>query len=73
MNLSPHWVPHLQSGGVDAVHWSTIGDARAPDDVIMAWAAVNGAVLFTNDLDFGTLLAAAGAARPAYCKFARST
>ena len=27
MNLSPMWVQFLVSHGIEAVHWSTIGDA----------------------------------------------
>ena len=57
MNLSPEWVAELSRHGYDAVHWSTIGDARAADTVIMSWARANDRVVFTHDLDFGTLLA----------------
>ena len=31
MNLSPLWVPFLGAHGFGAVHWSTVGDPRAPD------------------------------------------
>jgi predicted nuclease of predicted toxin-antitoxin system len=57
MNLSPEWVAELARHGYDAVHWSTVGDPRAGDAAIMAWARANGSVVFTHDLDFGTLLA----------------
>lgn len=57
MNLSPDWVPLLQNAGWSAAHWSTLGDPRATDRSIMDWAASNGYVVFTHDLDFGTLLA----------------
>jgi predicted nuclease of predicted toxin-antitoxin system len=57
MNLSPEWVPVLQAAGHDAVHWSTVGDIRAADTQIMAWARQEGRVVFTHDLDFGTILA----------------
>jgi predicted nuclease of predicted toxin-antitoxin system len=57
MNLSPEWVAELARHGYDAVHWSTVGDPRAADSAIMAWARANGRVVFTHDLDFGTLLA----------------
>ena len=57
MNLSPEWVVELSRHGYDAVHWSTVGDPRAADATIMAWARSNGYVVFTHDLDFGTLLA----------------
>jgi predicted nuclease of predicted toxin-antitoxin system len=38
-------------------HWSLVGDPRAKDSVVMAWALEDGHVLFTHDLEFGTLLA----------------
>jgi predicted nuclease of predicted toxin-antitoxin system len=64
MNLSPDWVPLLQRHGWVAVHWSTIGDPRAFDQVIMAWASANQHIVFTHDLDFGTMLALTHAAGP---------
>lgn len=57
MNLSPDWAGLLQDAGWSATHWSTVGDPRATDRTIMDWAAANGYVVFTHDLDFGTLLA----------------
>jgi predicted nuclease of predicted toxin-antitoxin system len=57
MNLSPDWVPTLQDAGWSAVHWSTVGDPRATDRSIMDWAESNGYLVFTLDLDFGTILA----------------
>jgi predicted nuclease of predicted toxin-antitoxin system len=57
MNLSPEWVAELARHGYDAIHWSNIGDGRAPDIEIMAWARANNRAVFTHDLDFGTLLA----------------
>jgi predicted nuclease of predicted toxin-antitoxin system len=57
MNLSPDWVPLLQSAGWLAMHWSTVGDPKATDRTIMDWAEANAYVVFTHDLDFGTILA----------------
>ena len=37
MNLSPDWVKVLENAGWETVHWSTVGDIRAADDVIMSW------------------------------------
>jgi predicted nuclease of predicted toxin-antitoxin system len=56
MNLSPKWVDVFEREGMDAFHWSTVGDPRAADRIIMEWARVNDCVVFTHDLDFGTLL-----------------
>ena len=64
MNLSPDWVPVLESPGFEAVHWSTIGNPSATDKVIMAWALTNDYIVFTHDLDFGTLLAMTQADAP---------
>ena len=57
MNLSPEWVAVFQGAGWEAVHWSTVGNPRAEDNEIMAWARAQKHVVFTHDLDFGTLLA----------------
>lgn len=64
MNLSIEWVAELARQGWSAVHWSTIGDPRAEDSAVMAWALVNGYVVFTHDLDFGTTLALTHATGP---------
>lgn len=64
MNLSPDWVDALASQGWDAVHWSSVGDAKAPDQEIIAWALANDQIVFTHDLDFGTLLALTRATGP---------
>lgn len=61
VNLSPAWVDALTDAGWDVVHWTTVGDPRAPDQEIMAWAREHGRVVYTHDLDFGTLLALTGA------------
>lgn len=57
MNLSPEWVNVFATQGWHAVHWSTVGNPRAADHDIMKWARSNNHVVFTHDLDFGTLLA----------------
>lgn len=64
MNLSPSWVSALKKAGWDAVHWSSVGNPRATDQAIMQWALTNGYVVFTHDLDFGTLLAVTQAVGP---------
>ena len=57
MNLPPEWVNVFEQHGWHAIHWQEVGDPRASDKSIMAWARQNGYVVFTRDLDFGTLLA----------------
>jgi len=64
MNLSPAWVETFSAAGVEAVHWSSVGDPRATDRAIMTWAAEHGYIVFTHDLDFGALIAATQARTP---------
>ena len=64
MSLLPEWVAVLERAGWEAIHWSTVGNPRAEDQEIMAWARVQKHVVFTHDLDFGTLLALTRAGSP---------
>ena len=64
MNLSPEWAPMLRAEGWEAVHDLPVGDPRATDREIMDWAAANQYVVFTHDLDFGTMLALSHEAGP---------
>jgi len=64
MNLAPSWAARLTRLGFEAVHWSTIGAAAAPDDQILAWAAEHDYVVITNDLDFSAILAATSGQAP---------
>lgn len=62
--LSQNWVPVLNAAGHDSVHWRSVGVADAPDDELFEWAAINGHVVMTHDLDFGAMLATRGAVAP---------
>jgi predicted nuclease of predicted toxin-antitoxin system len=64
MNLSPEWVQTFADAGINSVHWSTVGDPRAADRTIMAYALANDYIVFTHDLDFGILLAITQADAP---------
>lgn len=64
MNLTPEWVQFFATEGIESRHWSTIGDPTSQDDSVLAWAREHGWVVFTNDLDFGALLAKAGTLGP---------
>ena len=64
MNLSPVWETFLTDNGVEAVHWINIGKATASDPEIFKYAQENQLVIFTNDLDFGAILAATNDSRP---------
>jgi predicted nuclease of predicted toxin-antitoxin system len=64
MNLSPEWVKAFAAVEIESVHWSIVGDPAAKDSTIMAHAQANKYIVFTNDLDFGTLLAVTKAKLP---------
>ena len=57
MNLSPEWVRLLQAAGLEAVHWSSLGNAGDPDELLFEHAAREGFVIMTLDLDFSAILA----------------
>lgn len=64
VSLPPAWVEFIERAGWKAAHWATTGDPRAKDRVILDWARKNSYVVFTHDLDFGTILAVTHAAGP---------
>lgn len=64
MNLSPDWCQALSQFGIESIHWSNVGEPTAPDKILMEWAKDNGYVVFTHDLDFGSILAATQANAP---------
>jgi predicted nuclease of predicted toxin-antitoxin system len=57
MNLSPRWADIFFAHNIEAIHWSRIGLASAPDSEIMAYAKANNYIVFTHDLDFSAILA----------------
>ena len=54
----------LSKDGHEALHWSEVGDPKAKDAVIMAWAAKHVYIVITADTDFGHLLAKTSYASP---------
>lgn len=64
MNLSPLWREVLVQADIDAIHWIEVGSPRATDTELCAWAKEHGYIVFTNDLDFGAILAATQAEAP---------
>jgi predicted nuclease of predicted toxin-antitoxin system len=64
MNLSARWVDVLGEAGIAASHWSAIDPANAPDRALFEYAADHDFVILTHDLDFGTILAVSGSAKP---------
>jgi predicted nuclease of predicted toxin-antitoxin system len=73
MNLSPRWASYLAARGLDAVHWSNLGLASAPDVEIMNYARESDYVVLTHDLDFGAILAVTRGEKPASSRCARMT
>lgn len=64
LNLSPRWIEWLRDSRFEAEHWSRVGDLKASDSEIMAYAAAHGYVVLTHDLDFSSVLAASRGANP---------
>ena len=64
MNIPLSWKHFLLSAGHEAIHWRDVGDIRAPDSEIMAYARSHYLVVFTHDLDFGAILSATNASGP---------
>lgn len=64
MNLSQDWADVFEQNGIEAIHWSNVGDRGEIDRVILEWAKARQYIVFTHDLDFGTLLAATQADAP---------
>ena len=64
MNLPPSWVEVFKKEGWQAVHWSAVGDPDATDRAILDWARAHGYLVFTHDLDHGTILALTRAVGP---------
>ena len=64
MNLSPKWADFLTENGIEAVHWSSIGSPAASDIEIITYAKMHDFSIFTNDLDFGFILAMTRCKKP---------
>ena len=64
MNLSPAWAAVFEAEGWEAIHWSSVGKPSAKDSDILDWARANACVVFTHDLDFGTILLLKGQHSP---------
>lgn len=60
MNVSPLWMHFFSQQDIESARWLKIGKNNAPDSQILGYAKENGFVIFTYDIDFGTLLAMHG-------------
>ena len=64
MNLSPKWAGFLTENGIEAEHWSYIGSPDDSDTEIFDYAKAHDYTIFTNDLDFGFILAITHGKKP---------
>ena len=64
MHISPSTVQRLIDLGHDAIRVDAVLPNNAPDRDIVAWAATNGRVVLTQDLDFSDIIALSGATQP---------
>ena len=64
MNLSPDQCQVFTSHDIESLHWSSVGAGSATDATIIEWAKSNDYIIFTHDLDFGTILAATATTAP---------
>jgi len=71
MNLSPRLADLLTDTGHQSIYWGTIGKPNAEDAEILIWVKKNEHVILTNDLDFGTILAATGLESPSVIQIRR--
>lgn len=46
VNLPPQWVDVLKAEGVESIHWTEVGDPRAPDEEVVRFARECGYVVF---------------------------
>ena len=53
MNIPRKYTNLLKDKGFDVLHWSEIGEPRASDCQIMAYAREHDYIVVTYDLDFG--------------------
>ena len=64
MNIPLKYVNLLRAKGFEVLHWSCVGEPKAPDDWIMTYARENNFIVVTYDLDFGTILSATHDLKP---------
>lgn len=49
MNLSPLWAEALGDAGIEARHWSAVGDSAASDREVFEWARRHGFIVSFQD------------------------
>lgn len=64
MNLTPSWVEYFKKFEIESIHWTQVGDIRAPDTEIFKWAKDHDFAILTQDLDFSAILALSNSEKP---------
>lgn len=67
VNLSPECMYYLAEAHIHAVHWTAVGSPSATDLEILLYASSHGDLIFTQDADFGRLLAISAKEVPSVC------
>lgn len=67
--MPQEWVEFLQNAGHKARYWGRIGHADEWDRVVIEHCQAIGAVLLTNDFDFGMILGYVKDGRPSVLQF----
>ena len=57
MNIPLRYASLLKEKGFEVLHWSNVGNPRALDNQIMAYAQEHDFIVVTYDLDFSAILA----------------
>ena len=68
-NVSPYLSPFIEKDGHRCRHVFDIGKASAEDIEIVSIAKKNEEIIFTHDLDYGTILAFSGDTKPSVIIF----
>lgn len=64
VNLSVQWIDFLKESGWNCTHWLEVGNCDDSDAEIFDYAITNDFVIFTHDLDFGTILSKQKSSKP---------
>ena len=64
MNIPLKYAKLLKEKGFEVLRWSDVGEPKAPDNQIMAYAREHGFIVVTYDLDFSAMLSATHDLKP---------
>lgn len=72
MNFGPAWPARMRVLGIDAQHWTSLGEATASDEAILRLAKDRGFVVVTQDLGLAAILSATGDEGPSAIQVRRA-